>query len=154
MIDIDNLRLCRAAERRGGPGWAGNYRNGRHFFASDLPSRATGLPTRPFSGIGGGLAEQLGSPGSLRPGILLPAHPWGNRQGIQQTAPEVPLTPPPGGAALTVLKDHALGLELVADAVGFGEVFRLARGKARGDLTFYGVAGKCLSIVVDGNTVP
>src|SRR3712207_7190559 len=49
----------------------------------------------------------------------------------------------PAGAARPVLQQDALGLQVVADAVGLGEVAGLAGGDARGDgLLDPGVAGR------------
>src|SRR5829696_4382692 len=46
--------------------------------------------------------------------------------------------PPPFSAVRPVLKDDALGLELVADAVGCGEVARVFRRSALGNASFDG----------------
>src|SRR5580704_5063032 len=46
------------------------------------------------------------------------------------------LAPLPGRAFRTILEDHALGLELFADAVGLLEVLGLARGLPGSDRCF------------------
>lgn len=65
-----------------------------------------------------------------------PEPPSGNNASRRVTGP----TPSPGGAAGTVLENHAFGLELVEDAVGLGEVLGLARRLTSRDQHFDGVA--------------
>src|SRR3546814_20109930 len=65
-----------------------------------------------------------------------------------RAANDGPLFPSPQRLAKLVLEDDATGVEFVANAVGLGEVLRLAGGGAFGDRKS-DVKGKSVSVRVD-----